>query len=421
MAVDNRIKEWELTTNTVKNLFMQDQSMTMFDHESDGNFIRVIGTPGADPGGLGNAWATTYSIAEALGTIDSRPAGTNPVFQLRAISGTWTSTIGGSTLSGTGGAASSELFTGRNIIINGKINKVQGTTGANTITLYKATDFAGTYTVYEVVTVAERLNGVQNSNEPDLSYSSASLSYAGITSVRNLPTSITAGSLTVTGAAGWRYIVCTTAGVISVETIPGGEITANTQQYTPEPVFNSTYQGYYSSVNPNKRIIGILYFDATNIIELIIYGNGRSKNDDWYHSFYNTSPASTSPERLQFTAAFQRTRGTNISVVDNGNGTTDASGFRITAESPGYIIIDFGITINCPAGVNSVISCNKNGAVWMGNIAQLSCPPAVVAATTTRVHIEGQVSLGDFFTFYVSMGATNSYFDGMEIKFRKNV
>lgn len=416
MAVDNRLKEWELVTNTTKNLFMQDQSMTMFDHESDGNFGRVIGTPGVDPGGVANGWATTYAIAEALGTLDSRPAGTNPVFQLRAITGTWTASSGSATLSGTGGAASAELFAGRNIIINGKVNKVYGTTGANTITLYKQVDFSGSYTVYEVVTVAERLNGVQNSNEPDFSYSGSSLSYAGITSVRNLPTSITAGSLTVSGAAGWRYIVCTTGGVISVETIPVAEITADTEQYTPEPVFNSTYQGYYSTVNPTKRIIGILYFNSSNIIELIKYGNSRNKNDDWYYSI-NTSVAGTLNDRLQFTAAFSRTRGTNISVIDNGAGTTDASGFRITAGKKGKLTVNVGITINCPAGVNSVVRLNKNGAAHINTFMQLYAPAAGAIAVTNYASFTAYVQKDDYFTFWVAAGSTNASFDGMEITF----
>jgi hypothetical protein len=395
MAVDNRIKEWELVTNTTKNLFMQDQSMTMFDHESDGNFGRVIGTPGVDPGGVANGWATTYSIAEALGTIDSRPAGTNAVFQLRAISGTWTASIGSATLSGTGGAASSELFAGRNVIINGKVNKVYGTTGANTISLYKATDFAGTYTVYEVVTVAERLNGVQNSNEPDLSYSGAALNYAGITSVRNLPTSITAGSLTVTGAAGWRYVVCTTGGVISVETIPVSEITANTQQHTPEPVFNATYQGYYSTVNPTKRIIAIMYFNGTNILELIKYGNGRKKNDDFWYSRGSGIQIGTDNLRFQYTASFARTRGTNIVIVDNGSGSTDSEGLRITINGSGILNVSLDVSFSLIGSASSALNINKNGSSFRLQAALL-----YNTSGTFNLSFFDQVQPGDYFTFY---------------------
>lgn len=257
-------------------------------------------------------------------------------------------------------------------------------------------------------------------NSFSLSFTGATLSYTGDTVVQGTSVSLN-GSSAVSGAAGWRYGVIDSAGAVTYEVIPVAEIISDVQQYTPAPPFNSTWNGYYSSVNPTKRICWVLYFDGTNIIEIIPYGHGKNKNDDWYHAAGNTSPASTLNERLQYVTAFSRTRGTNISAVDNGFGTTDNEGFRITSLSDGYMIIDFGITISCPAGVNSVISCNKNGAAWMGNIAQLYCPPGVGIATTTRVHIECQVTSGDFFTFYVSAGATNSYFDGMEIKFRSHV
>lgn len=411
MAVDNRIKEWELVTNVTKNLFLQDQSMTMFDHESDGNFVRVIGTPGTDPGGIGNGWATTYAIAEALGTVDSRPAGTNPVFQLRAITGTWAATSGSATLTGIGGAASAELFAGRMIVINGKANKVYSTSGSNTITLYRQADFTGSgYTVYEVVTVAERLNGIQNGNYPDLSFSGAVLSYAGVTSVRNLPTSITAGNQTVTGSAGWRYVVCTTGGVISVETIPVAEITADTEQYTPEPVFNSTYQGYYSSVNSTKRIIGILYFDATNITELIKYGNSRNKNDDWWYSPNNDLvSAGNLNDRLQFLGAFTRTRGTSITAQNNGTGTTDSSGFRVTANESGKL------TINLTISSIASIAMNKNGTAFRDIIFANSNTYAIASACSFTTN----VSKGDYFTFYVSLnpGLVNIF--GFEILFER--
>lgn len=408
MAVDNRIKLWELVTNTVKNLFMQDQSMIMFDHESDGNFGRVIGTPGTDPGGIGNGWATTYAIAEALGTVDSRPAGINPVFLLRAISGTWTATIGGSTLSGTGGAASTELFAGRNIIINGKVNKVQGTTGANTISLYKAADFAGAYTVYEVVTVAERLNGLFNSNSPNLTFSGSSLNYAGATSVRNLPVQIQSGSLTVSGAAGWRYVVCSNAGVVSVEVIPPAEITADTQQYTPAPIFSAAYQGYYSSVNPAKRIIGILYFDGTNIIENIPYGNGYNKNDDCWLSSGTGIIAATPGDRLQYTAAFQKTRGTEIVCTDNGAGNTDASGFRVTFNSAGKAVINISFDISLAVSTSYYVSVRKNGAYYKQGIAGLNIAGAgVTLVSRIEVTINDHVQVGDYFTFMIEFGNGN--------------
>lgn len=409
MAVDNRIKEWELVTNVTKNLFLQDQSMTMFDHESDGNFVRVIGTPGTDPGGIGNGWATTYAIAEALGTVDSRPAGTNPVFQLRAITGTWAATSGSATLTGTGGAASAELFAGRMIVINGKANKVYSTSGSNTITLYRQADFTGSgYTVYEVVTVAERLNGIQNGNYPDLSFSGAVLSYAGVTSVRNLPTSITAGNQTVTGSAGWRYVVCSSSGVITVETIPGAEITSDVLQYTPDPTFNSTYQGYYSSVNTTKRIIGVIYFTGSAITELIVYGQGKDKKDDYWYSPNDYSSALNTNDRLNFTGAFTKTWGTAITAVDNGTGFTDNEGFRVSVSEIGFLYINF--TFNS-VGVN--VTMNRNGSLYRTSVYNNSG----VAAVGIPLSLKMRVNKNDYFTFYISTGGTTSQIYGMEIIF----
>ena len=264
-----------------------------------------------------------------------------------------------------------------------------------------------------------RINSIAGGyNEVDLEFTGASLSYSGATYVSGKPVFLTASAINATGAAGWRYAVSTDAGVVSIEDVPGGEITANTEQYTPEPVYNSTYNGYYSSVNPAKRIIGAFRFDGTNITEVIPYGSGKTKNDDWYHSEL-TGLSANYTDRLQFTSAFTRTRGTNISIVDNGAGTTDASGFRITAESSGYIIIDFGlITINL-AGGSLVVACNLNGAAWMGNLYTSSVLANINLAD--RIHIERPVAKGDYFTFYVSLGSGSANFDGMEIKFRKTV
>ena len=89
-------------------------------------------------------------------------------------------------------------------------------------------------------------------------------------------------TITVSGATGWRYVVTTTGGVVSVETIPGAEITADTIVYSPNPAFNNTLNGYYSSVNTTRRIIGIIWYNAsTKILEAIPYSHG-AKNDDYW-------------------------------------------------------------------------------------------------------------------------------------------
>jgi hypothetical protein len=131
------------------------------------------------------------------------------------------------------------------------------------------------------------LNEAANGNLPSgynkvgLTFTGASLTIKGETKIGNTNVPLDS-ALTVSGLAGWRYIVTTNGGVMSVESIPGAEITADTQVYTPTPVFNVANNGYYSTVNTARRIIGICYFDATTIKEVIAYGHGRKRNDDFW-------------------------------------------------------------------------------------------------------------------------------------------
>lgn len=259
------------------------------------------------------------------------------------------------------------------------------------------------------------LNGRINSiaagyNQADLSFSGASLSYSGSTYVSGKPVFLTASAINITGAAGWRYIVCDNAGTITIETIPGGEITSNDEQYTPEPIYNSTHNGYYSSVNTAKRIIGIAYYSGTAITEVISYGSGKNKNDDWYHSTGVGILAGLN-NRLQFTASFGRSRGTNISVIDNGIGTTDNEGFRITAEKDGILIMNIGFSFS-PVS-NAVVTCNKNG------VAHINAVGGHTSASTAYVCINAKVAKGDYFTFYVSNAAGDqASVNTMELTFR---
>lgn len=255
-------------------------------------------------------------------------------------------------------------------------------------------------------------------NKLSLSFTGNTVTYEGDTVVQGQSLGLN-NSVIVSGAAGWRYGVIDTLGNASHEVIPPAEIITDNQQYTPNPPFDSAWNGYYSSVNPTKRICWILYFDGTNIIEVISYGNGKDKNDDWYHSSNIGVSVIGNNQRLQFTNTFEKTRGTNISVIDNGSGTTDSDGFRITAESSGYIIIDFGLNIDSGINQNTEIECNRNGSGWMRTIAQVAI--AAGGIFTLPVHIECPVSKGDYFTFYLLSGASNITIDGMEIKFRSTV
>lgn len=261
-------------------------------------------------------------------------------------------------------------------------------------------------------------NAPNGYNKISLSFTGNTISFMGDTVVQSQSLMLNS-SVTVGGAAGWRYGVIDTAGNVTHEVIPPAEIITDSQQFTPAPVFDVGFNGYYSSVNTTKRIGWILWFDGTNITEAIPYGSGKAKNDDWYHSDNAGILVIGNGQRLQFTAAFQKTRGTNISVIDNGAGTTDTEGFRITAESSGYIIIDFTSLVDSGTNQTTEVMCNRNGVSWMRRISTI----ATIAGGLygVPVHIECPVSQGDYFTFYLNNGASNIQFEGMEIKFRENI
>ena len=214
------------------------------------------------------------------------------------------------------------------------------------------------------------LNESQNGSRPSgyndvrLTYSTDQLTVKGETKVNGVNVDLNS-TITVSGATGWRYVVTTTGGVVSVETIPGGEITANTIVYSPTPVFNNTLNGYYSTVNTTRRIIGVIWYDATTkILEAIAYGNGAKKNDDYWYSNNLGVNATAVNDRLQYTAAFDRARGDSITCADNGAGTNDSFGFRITANKAGFlnINISFYSTYNASTASAIQVAIRKNNA-----------------------------------------------------------
>lgn len=256
-----------------------------------------------------------------------------------------------------------------------------------------------------------RINSIAGGyNQVDLEFTGASLSYSGSTYVSGKPVFLTASAVNITGAAGWRYAVCSDAGVISIETIPGGEITADTEQYTPEPVYNSTYNGYYSSVNTAKRIIGIAYYSGTAITEVIPYGSGKEKNDSWWQADQTGTTAALLNSRLQYTGTWNRTRGTDFTIVDNGIGATDASGLRVTADRQCKLSIRYSIELNGTAG-NVYLSVNKNGAYY----SDICGATGTASLETTNLIIPMQQ--GDYITVYQSNvgGASGSAFRGIEV------
>lgn len=252
------------------------------------------------------------------------------------------------------------------------------------------------------------LNEAANGNLPsgynkvELTFTAASLTIKGETKIGNTNVPLDS-TLTVSGAAGWRYIVTTNGGVMSVESIPPAEITADTQVYTPTPVFNSSANGYYSTVNTARRIVGICYFDATNIKEVIAYGTGKKRNDDyWRNAVSGTGALSTAGERLRFTDAMLYSRGSNITIVDNGYGSTDAYGCRITNLENSEITINGSILINSvAASAYGAVSLYKNGQVFIDDLAS-----AYMEGLNSYVNIPFSITdkhsqANDYYTFVI--------------------
>ena len=257
------------------------------------------------------------------------------------------------------------------------------------------------------------LNEAANGNLPsgynkvDLTFTGASLTIKGETKIGNTNVPLDS-TLTVSGAAGWRYIVTTNGGVMSVESIPPAEITADTQVYTPTPVFNTSANGYYSTVNTARRIIGICYFDATNIKEVIAYETGKKRNDDyWRNAGGGTGVLSTAGERLQFADAMLYSRGSNITIVDNGYGVTDAYGCRITNLENSEIKIAGSISIvSTAANAVGAVSLHKNGQVFINNLVS-----NYMEGTSSFINIPFSVTdkhsqANDYYTFVVSTASS---------------
>lgn len=254
------------------------------------------------------------------------------------------------------------------------------------------------------------LNEAANGNLPsgynrvDLTFTGASLTIKGETkmSALNVPLDST---LTVTGAAGWRYIVTTNGGVMSVESIPGAEITADTQVYTPTPVFNSSANGYYSTVNTARRIVGICYFDATNIKEVIAYGTGKNKRDGYLYGYSGGNPfVNVHNDRLQYTGTIFKSRG-DITLVDNGAGNTPVNAMRITNNVTQPINIFGSVGLVVPIGGAIVVALQKNGSetvfydiVQCNNVSGT----AQISQVFSFNYTDNYSSSNDFYQIYIS-------------------
>lgn len=261
------------------------------------------------------------------------------------------------------------------------------------------------------------LNESQNGSRPSgyndvrLTYSTDQLTVKGETKVNGVNVDLNS-TITVSGATGWRYVVTTTGGVVSVETIPGGEITADTIVYSPNPTFNNTLNGYYSSVNTTRRIIGIIWYNtSTKILEAIAYGNGATKNDDCWETSAAGVNATVAGTRFQFTNAFDKMRGTNITCVDNGPAVSydDTEGFRITFNKDGEASISVILIMS-----SGNIDLHKNGALFKENILYAA---AIDVATYTTMPFD--VAKGNYFTFVNRINSVGGYISSFTIKFKE--
>lgn len=416
MAIDNRYTFRDALALYTKNLVLYDTDQETIQSGDDGNLITVH----TGLGDMSNITSLLTGMYAALGTPHGRK-GAPAIYKKVALSGTWDVTSGNTQLLGTGGAANTELATDDIIFGSSKVLVVTSASTANLITLYKAPDFNATgITLYVLYPLANRVDDLETQitgsfpdgyNDVRLTFSTNQLTVKGATKVFGINVNLSS-TITVSGAAGWRYVVVSTLGVVTVETIPVAEITSDTFQYSPEPVYNTTYNGYYSTVNTTKRIVGILYYDATNITEVINYGNGTRKNDDYWETAQAGISATTAGTRLQFTGTWDKTWGTNIVCVDNGGYVSgnDNEGFRITFQKSGKGRI--GVTCT-QEGTGTAL--NKNGVTYKQYIFSSSS-----SNNNAFVSIDVDVSAGDYFTFVnvgSSVSAAVSYFT---ISFEEN-
>lgn len=239
-------------------------------------------------------------------------------------------------------------------------------------------------------------------NDIRTSFTGANWDYEGLTN-NGGGISLT-GSIVVSGAAGWRNLVVDTLGVVSVETIPPAEIIADTQQFTPAPIFSVANNGYYSSVNTTYRIIAIGYFDGVNLLEVKAYGIGANKKDDYWQSNPNGSDIIIGLDvRLQFTSAFIKSHGNNISMIDNGLGVTDASGIRVISKR-GKVTIEGVLSTTTHNMSYGEVFVNKNG-VYYNRISGTVNNTAVNVTNTYSFSFTDNCEDNDYYTFYIGSTA----------------
>lgn len=253
-------------------------------------------------------------------------------------------------------------------------------------------------------------NSPEGYNNILLSFTGSSLNYNGNTNVNGSGLKII-GSINITGVAGWRFIVSDSVGAVTTESIPPTEIILDTPQYTPNPTFNATLFGYYSSLNPTKRIIAIAYFDGTNIVKARPYGEGHKKNDDYWETNGSGVTATAAGTRLQYIGTWDKTWGTNIICVDNGAAVNydDTEGFRVTFLKTGKAKIQVAIAM-----IDGLVSLHKNALLYKTYLAYNPSSP-----NAYMISIEGKVDANDYFTFVNAINSIGTALHSFTISFEE--
>jgi len=137
---------------------------------------------------------------------------------------------------------------------------------------------------------------------------------------RSIATGSASNTLSISGAAGWRYITTEVGTTIYSEAIPVSEILADTERYSPTPDYSGAANGYYSSANPTRRIIAACYWTGSAIKHFYGYSHGKIKNDSLIE--VRGFQSRVSPDAVRFGATPIYQHGTGLLWSDDGTNAT---------------------------------------------------------------------------------------------------
>jgi hypothetical protein len=108
---------------------------------------------------------------------------------------------------------------------------------------------------------------------------------------------------------------------------------------------------------------------------------------------------------LQFTQSFAKSCGSNIALVDNGAGTDDTFGLRVTSLKQQKLNIFGTVLMSGIGGTSSSISIHKNGVLYIADIAQYYNLTANTISVSYGINFTDPLSqVGDYYTFVITGG-----------------